>query len=1103
MTPSCPRSVRATLSLLGLALSLSGCRRDVGVPPPSTFAVVDAFPSAAPRETLLLVATGGTQPYAYAFAAGGPGSGLGATVDASGHYQAGAWGPALDVVEVRDAAGAMREVRVSVGPPLQVTPTQAFVAPGGSVGFVASGGKQPYALEFTGAGAHHGTTAGTTFTVEAGGGCAGLVSDPATVTLRLVDGTGTASPTLSVEIGRGLDLFPAAGVGAVAPHETIAFLASGGQPPYQFSMAANPSAGPGVNPGRGTYTAGATGQVTDRVQVTDANGQVACFAVAVGPELGFTFSNTRARPGQPMKVLASGGRPPYRFLFADKGNRSRATLDAVNGDYVPGYNTGATDLITVADATGAPALPARAIQVGPVQVDAYYPDQGCLVGDVDGNGVLDAVAINSQRIATTVELRPGKAPRLATTTVGAVLSAAALGDVDGDGRMDLVTVSPLDLTLEVELGQGDGSFVVGGLRAPGIVARRVAVARGSRRIFSLGSATGCGAGLAWVEYDATKALLGTPGCVSIAGSLGSFSSLVAGDFDGDTLDDAAYTRTTTPQAVYFRLAREGFAVEHAVALPGTWRYEAYAASSSPALEVRRDGATSSDVVLVVYDGPRATTGTRTGLATLRGGAAGLTLQQVDRVDFGGLYNILGMTALGLGAGATPRLAVSNGADGQVLIYDFPVTPAPLALSAWQVAPRDYRVAGLCGGDLDGDGLDDMVMTPREYGTLSDVLLGELDGGWDRRPRFHSIGNGLIGDVDGDGVADFISPLPGLGLEVLLPAGGEIALGPATPTDGVLFDARAADWDGDGVPDLMARLGATGFSLLHGLGAGRFGPQVPVTVTSPAGVPYDPIAVYFAVARLGGASPGPDLFTYVRAGSQLYYAAVVFSDPTHGTFGVSDLPFGAYPYFTGVADLDGDGIDDLVVVGVGGAIRVALVKPGTPGSTWPFLPSVEVQPAPTTYFPSMAGVIDVPGAVPRRQRAVVLGLDAVLLVEAPAGVPLTTPSPISLGIDVIEVAPVGVADVTGDGWPDLVLIGYLTTTAIDPVSFRYLGGDLLVLRGTATGGFEATPDPSLTLHLGGLLGGSTLPSPGGGPADLLISGGSSSVILHNDGAGHFR
>jgi hypothetical protein len=1077
------------VDFLGLLL-LAGCSRDLAVPPRSTLALQDAFPSAAPNEQLALAVSGGAQPYRFALAQGGDGSG-GARVDASGAYTAGPLGPAVDLVEVHDASGAVVVARVSVGPPLQVAQGSAFVAPGGRVAFAPSGGKAPFRLEFTGAGAHHGTVQGTEFLVEPGGGCGGTVSAPSTVTLRLVDATGTATPELTVEIGRGLDIFPAAGVGGVAPHESIAFLASGGQPPYQFAMAANPSGGPGVDAGRGSYTAGPTGDVTDQIQVTDANGQAACAPATVGPGLDFGFSNTRARPGQAMKVLASGGRPPYRYQFAEKGNRSRAVLDPVTGDYLPGFNTGATDLLTVSDATGAPALPAKAMRVGAVAVDATNPDQGCFVADVDGNGFQDAVILSSEATATRVELRSGAAPRITRTTVAAREQSALLADVSGDGRADLVSLSLVDDSLEISLGQGDGTFAAGALRARGTTVDKVAVARGSPRIFTSSSSyPGCSAGLAWTEVDPSTGGLRPFTCVA---GQGPVSSLVAGDFDGDGQVDVAYTRSSVPQSIFYRLASDAFATELSVALPGTWRYQYYQQAFNPAVEVRRDGAATSDAVFVVYDGLRTAPGTRTGLATLRGGASGLTLQQVDRVDFGGLYNVLGMTAIGLGPGGRPRLVVSNGADGQVLVYDFPITAGPLAPSSWQVEARDYRVVGLCSGDLDRDGAEDLVLTPRATSTLTDILVGELDGGWERRPHYTSLGTGPVGDVDGDGSPDFLSVVTGLGFEVLFTADGEVALGPATPTDGMPFAGAAADWDGDGSPDLMTRLGATGFTLLPGREGGRFAPPIPVAVASPSGAAYDPISINFRPAELGGVGPGPDLVTYVRAGAQLNFAALIFSDTTHATYGVTDIPFSSD--YAGVADLDGDGLDDLVGQFPDStlALRVAMARPGQAGATWPYLPSVEVLTG-AADVATLAGSIPVPGSVPPRRRVVVVGTAAISLVDAPAGTPEVRSIPIA-----VTGTPLGLADVTGDGWPDLVLA---RSGALHPLTGLALATDLLVFRGTTDGAFEAAPDPALTLQLQGAVSGWVLPLPAR-PADLLLLAGPTYVILHNDGAGHFR
>jgi hypothetical protein len=130
--------------------------------------------------------------------------------------------------------------------------------------------------------------------------------------------------------------------------------------------------------------------------------------------------------------------------------------------------------------------------------------------------------------------------------------------------------------------------------------------------------------------------------------------------------------------------------------------------------------------------------------------------------------------------------------------------------------------------------------------------------------------------------------------------------------------------------------------------------------------------------------------------------------------------------------------------------------------------------------------------------VVRGTSAVL-VEAPGGALTATSLPVSfdwnLGV------PVGVADVTGDGWPDLVAVNQ-ATSPLDPVTGMPVGGDLVVFRGTSSGTFEATLDASLTLRLAGQVSGSILPNPAG-PADLLMTAGSGYLVLHNDGLGHFR
>jgi hypothetical protein len=85
------------------------------------------------------------------------------------------------------------------------------------------------------------------------------------------------------------------------------------------------------------------------------------------------------------------------------------------------------------------------------------------VGDVNGDGKADLVAVDAKRAALTVFLNrgaggfdaaPGRYP------TGRGVSAVAVGDLNGDRRPDLATANSRDGTVSVLLNRGDGSFEV-------------------------------------------------------------------------------------------------------------------------------------------------------------------------------------------------------------------------------------------------------------------------------------------------------------------------------------------------------------------------------------------------------------------------------------------------------------------------------------------------------------------------------------------------------------------------------------------------------------------------------------------------------------------
>ncbi len=87
--------VRRAVLASAAILALQGCSRDLEVPSAETLAFAEPTQTAAPRQQLTLVASGGAGGYRFAFATGGALSGEDATVDpATGVYRAGARGSA-------------------------------------------------------------------------------------------------------------------------------------------------------------------------------------------------------------------------------------------------------------------------------------------------------------------------------------------------------------------------------------------------------------------------------------------------------------------------------------------------------------------------------------------------------------------------------------------------------------------------------------------------------------------------------------------------------------------------------------------------------------------------------------------------------------------------------------------------------------------------------------------------------------------------------------------------------------------------------------------------------------------------------------------------
>lgn len=147
-----------------------------------------------------------------------------------------------------------------------------------------------------------------------------------------------------------LSISPAAP--SVAPLETVSFTASGGQPPYAWTLSTNQSDGT-IDAASGSYTAGPTSPagVTDVVTLTDSLGSSTTANVSVSAALQISPTTATKAPGATQQFTASGGKAPYTWSLPT--NASGGSVNA-SGLYTAGNAVG-SDVVRVTDALGATA----------------------------------------------------------------------------------------------------------------------------------------------------------------------------------------------------------------------------------------------------------------------------------------------------------------------------------------------------------------------------------------------------------------------------------------------------------------------------------------------------------------------------------------------------------------------------------------------------------------------------------------------------------------------------------------------------------------------------------------------------------------------------
>jgi hypothetical protein len=317
-------------------------------------------------------------------------------------------------------------------------------------------------------------------------------------------------------------------------------------------------------------------------------------------------------------------------------------------------------------------------------------------------------------------------------------------------------------------------------------------------------------------------------------------------------------------------------------------------------------------------------------------------------------------------------------------------------------------------DLDGDGRLDLVVANEGQnpipGSVS-VLLGNGDGSFQDQQTFAT---GTLpftvatGDLNGDGKPDLITPnLSSNTVSVLLGNGdGTFQPQQTFATGKVPMSVAEADVNGDGRPDLVvANNGSKSVSVLLGNGDGTFQPQQTF--------PVSPFPRLVAVADING-DHKPDLIVSDSLG------VGVLLGNGDGTFQAERTVAPGVRLLT-VADVNGDGIPDLIVAN---GSNVGVLLGNGDGTFGPQLTS------PAGGSQSSATVADVNGdgipdlVVTHSGSKYRSGTVSVLLGNGdgtfrpdPFSSPGLSPGTFAVGRFPTAVA---VADLTGDGRPDLVV-----------------------------------------------------------------------------------
>jgi len=603
-----------------------------------------------------------------------------------------------------------------------------------------------------------------------------------------------------------------------------------------------------------------------------------------------------------------------------------------------GYAGLAVDSLAIAIGTG-----------GGHESIARYPvpanPMGLLVAGFNHDGKKDVVVISLGTYAspTTVAVFLGNGD--GTVTPGATYAtgfgafAAVAFDFNGDNNLDLAVLTAGNVG--IFLGRGDGTFA-----AP----VNYPVAQGAQALV-LGDFNGDGHVdlVAGASQNLSMLLGNGDGTFRAAINLPQHISayfMAPGDFNNDGKLDLAISDTEGGTvSILLGDGKGGFASEYD-----------YVAGYQPGniLAEDLDGDGNLDVVIASGHPDALAPNTYSDSITAFFGRGDGTLIGPPAYSVGAIPT--SMVLADFNGDGKPDLAVAAGDLWIILSEGGGSFETPVQIAS----PANTTVSSVAAGDFNGDGKQDLIIGAN-YGSGVYVLLGNGDGTFQapvQYPMGGSISSVAVADFNGDGKPDIAAC--GMGAAGVLLGNGDGTFQSVKSLTGFgngPYWLTVADFNKDGKPDLaIANQGTPGTGtdiggVLVYLGKGDG------TFQSPVSYPGARYPNFIVAADVNGDN-NPDLIVATQNPNfttNFEFDIGVLLGKGDGTFGATSLFLtDTDPAYIAVADLNGDGKQDLAIAHHGGSTYTSFMFGNGDGT---FQPEVDFT---ATSDPSTVLVTDLNG-----------------------------------------------------------------------------------------------------------------------------------------------